>query len=162
MEILDDQQIRRMTKRIALDIIEHHLDVGTLYIGGLNNNGMQFAELILEQIRPQQYFDTELFHVALSPSHPLKPVHYSMDIQSLHDQHIVLVDDVANTGRTMFYAFKPMLEILPASVQIAVLVDRKHKTFPIHPDYVGLSLATTMQENIIVDLSGEVLTAALQ
>ncbi|MEL6989936.1 MAG: phosphoribosyltransferase family protein, partial [Bacteroidota bacterium] len=62
------------------------------------------------------------------------------------------VDDVANTGRTIFYAFKPLFEILPKKIEVAVLVDRKHKSFPIKVDYVGLSLATTIQENIDVQI----------
>ena len=45
------------------------------------------------------------------------------------------------------------MEYLPKKVQVAVLVDRKHKQFPIEVDYVGLSLATTLKENIRVDLS---------
>jgi len=46
-----------------------------------------------------------------------------------------------------------LLNVLPAKVEAAVLVDRKHKTFPVKVDYVGLSLATTLKENIRVDLS---------
>jgi pyrimidine operon attenuation protein/uracil phosphoribosyltransferase len=60
---------------------------------------------------------------------------------------------VANTGRTIFYAAKPLMSHLPKQIEVAVLVDRKHKTFPIKVDYVGLSLATTLKENIIVDIS---------
>jgi pyrimidine operon attenuation protein/uracil phosphoribosyltransferase len=60
------------------------------------------------------------------------------------------VDDVANTGKTFFYAFKPLLEFTPKKVRVAVLVDRKHKAFPVSVDYVGLSLATTMHEHINV------------
>ena len=65
---------------------------------------------------------------------------------------IIIVDDVANTGRTIFYAMKPLFNILPKEVEVAVLVDRKHKSFPILVDYVGLSLATTMKESIDVQI----------
>ena len=61
---------------------------------------------------------------------------------------VILVDDVANTGRTIFYACKPILDILPKKLEVAVLVDRRHKTFPIYPKYVGFSLATTLKEDI--------------
>ncbi|MFZ1579958.1 MAG: phosphoribosyltransferase family protein, partial [Saprospiraceae bacterium] len=64
-----------------------------------------------------------------------------------------IVDDVANTGRTIFYAFKVFMDVLPKKIEIAVLVDRKHKRFPTKVDYVGLSLATTVQEHIKADLS---------
>jgi pyrimidine operon attenuation protein/uracil phosphoribosyltransferase len=64
-----------------------------------------------------------------------------------------VVDDVANTGRTVFYACKPILETLPKKLETVVLVDRMHKSFPIKVDYVGISLATTLMENIDVRIS---------
>jgi pyrimidine operon attenuation protein/uracil phosphoribosyltransferase len=59
---------------------------------------------------------------------------------------------VANTGRTIFYAVKPLLDILPKKIETIVLVDRKHKAFPIAITYYGISLATTFQEHIDVKL----------
>ncbi|MEL7427341.1 MAG: phosphoribosyltransferase, partial [Bacteroidota bacterium] len=55
-------------------------------------------------------------------------------------------------GRTLFYACKPLLDILPKKLETAVLVDRTHKSFPIKVDYHGVSLATTLRENIVVML----------
>jgi pyrimidine operon attenuation protein/uracil phosphoribosyltransferase len=65
------------------------------------------------------------------------------------------VDDVANTGRTIFYAVQPLLGVIPRKVEVAVLVDRTHKSFPIKADYVGMSLATTMLDNIEVHIREE-------
>jgi pyrimidine operon attenuation protein/uracil phosphoribosyltransferase len=70
----------------------------------------------------------------------------------IEDKAIIVVDDVANTGRTIFYAFKVYMDVIPKKLEVAVLVDRKHKLFPIKVDYVGLSLATTVQEHIKADL----------
>lgn len=67
-----------------------------------------------------------------------------MPVEDLKDKALIIVDDVANTGRTIFYAFKPILDVLPKKVEVAVLADRTHKSFPIRVDYVGLSLATTL------------------
>ena len=53
------------------------------------------------------------------------------------------------------YAMKPILETLPKKLEVAVLVNRMHKSFPIHVDYVGLTLSTTMEENIEVELDGK-------
>ena len=77
-----------------------------------------------------------------------------MSAEEFKNKVVIIVDDVANTGRTIFYAIKPLLDVLPKRVQVAVLVDRKHKSFPIHVDYVGLSLATTLNENIDVQIIG--------
>ena len=80
-------------------------------------------------------------------------VEIDLSPEALHNQTIIVIDDVANTGRTLFYACKPFLELLPRKIEMAVLVDRKHKSFPVLVDYVGLSLATTLREHIEVDLS---------
>jgi pyrimidine operon attenuation protein/uracil phosphoribosyltransferase len=69
-------------------------------------------------------------------------------VESLKGKSIIVIDDVANTGRTIFFACKPLLDILPSKIEVAVLVDRTHKTFPIYPKYVGVSLATTLKEDI--------------
>ena len=48
----------------------------------------------------------------------------------------------------------------PKKIQTLALVDRTHKTFPVHTDYVGFALATTLQEHIFVEVSGEIVTGA--
>jgi pyrimidine operon attenuation protein/uracil phosphoribosyltransferase len=72
------------------------------------------------------------------------------------------VDDVASSGRTLLYACKPILETLPKKLEIAVLVDRTHKSFPVQADYVGLSLATTLKENILVEIGEGEMAAYLE
>ncbi|MBO9573094.1 MAG: phosphoribosyltransferase, partial [Chitinophagaceae bacterium] len=73
---------------------------------------------------------------------------------------IILVDDVASSGKTMLYALKPFLEFHPKKIQTLALVERTHKTFPINLDYVGLSVATTLQEHIFVTVQGDKVSGA--
>jgi pyrimidine operon attenuation protein/uracil phosphoribosyltransferase len=73
---------------------------------------------------------------------------------------IIVVDDVSNSGKTMLYALKPLLDSHPKKIQTLVLVERTHKAFPVLSDYVGLSVATTLQEHIIVEVSGDHVTGA--
>ncbi|MBC7885543.1 MAG: phosphoribosyltransferase, partial [Saprospiraceae bacterium] len=80
------------------------------------------------------------------------PIETHLSSDQLKNKAVIVIDDVANTGRTIFYAFKVYMDILVKKIEVAVLVDRKHKLFPIKVDYVGLSLATTLQENIKADL----------
>ncbi len=61
-------------------------------------------------------------------------------------------DDVSNSGKTLLYAIKPFLGLNPQKIQTLVLVERSHNTFPVKPDYVGLSVATTIQEHIYVEV----------
>jgi pyrimidine operon attenuation protein/uracil phosphoribosyltransferase len=77
-----------------------------------------------------------------------------------NDKVIIVIDDVANSGRTLLYAMKPFLEFQPKKIQALVLVARSHNSFPVHPDYVGLSIATTLQEHIYVEVSKDMVLGA--
>ena len=74
-----------------------------------------------------------------------------------------MIDDVANSGRTMLYALKPLLDQHPASIQTLALVERTHKLFPVSVDYVGHSVSTAKDEMIVVEVKdGEVEGAYLK
>jgi len=153
MKVLDHLQIKQKIKRIAYEIFEKNYDTQKLYLIGINNNGYAFAQLIFEQLSEICNFEVELLRVTLSPANPLQqPVELSIDAIGLHDQSLIIIDDVANSGRTLFYAMKPIYDVIPKKIEVAALVERMHRTFPIRVDYVGLTLSTTMLENIKVDL----------
>ncbi len=155
MQILTDRQIRQKIRRIAIEILERNYGEPEIILAGLNNNGLGFAQLLLAELLPIAPLDVEitLTRIGLNPANPVEYDPYiEMPAESLRNKNIILVDDVANTGRTIFYAVQPLLKVVPKRVEVAVLVDRKHKSFPIKADYVGLSLATTLLENIEVKI----------
>lgn len=155
MQILADRQIRQKIRRIAIEILERNYGEPEIILAGLNNNGVGFAQLLLAELLPLAPADMSitLTRIRLNPANPVEYDPYiEMPAEALRDKNIILVDDVANTGRTIFYAVQPLLKVVPKRVEVAVLVDRKHKSFPIKADYVGLSLATTMLENIEVSI----------
>ncbi|MBL7805600.1 MAG: phosphoribosyltransferase [Saprospiraceae bacterium] len=157
MKILDDRQIRRKIKRLAIEILENNFGESELILAGLNNNGVGFAELLLSEllhIAPETLSIT-LTRIRLNPANPVEYEPYiEMPAESLRNRVIIIVDDVANTGRTIFYAVQPLLKVIPKRVEVAVLVDRKHKSFPVKADYVGLSLFTTLKDDIVVSIKG--------
>lgn len=153
MKILDHKKIRQKIKRLAIEILEHNYEEAEIILIGINNRGMQVALLLMEELKQLQAPPIILTRIRLSPAAPLAdPIELEMPVEELDQKTIIIVDDVANTGRTMYYACKPLMNILPKKVETAVLVDRKHKSFPIKVDYVGLSLATTLKENIEVEI----------
>lgn len=157
MKILDNRQIRQKIKRLAIEILEHHFGEPELILAGLNNNGVQFAQLLLDELLPLKPADMKitLTRIRLNPANPLEyPPSIELPVESLQNKPVLIVDDVANTGRTIFYAVQPLLPVLPKQVEVVVLVDRKHKSFPIKADYVGLSLYTTMKDDIDVQIKG--------
>jgi pyrimidine operon attenuation protein/uracil phosphoribosyltransferase len=72
----------------------------------------------------------------------------------------LLVDDVASSGKTMLYALKPFLQFHPKKIETLVLVERTHKQFPVHVDYVGMPVATTLEEHILVEVVDGVIVGA--
>lgn len=148
--ILESSQIQQKLERMAYEIYEEHCDETHLYLVGVNNKGYLLSKQLLAILQRISPLTIELLHVVLDPSAPTdKPIQVALG-DWLNNQPVVIVDDVASTGRTMLFAMKPFLNYLPKSIQIAVLVDREHKQYPVATDYVGLSLSTTLQEHIHV------------
>ncbi len=153
MKILDERQIKQKIKRLAIHILENNFNEGEIILAGINNNGMGFAKMIYQQLNKISESKITLTQIRLSPANPLESeVSIDLPLEAIQNKVIIIVDDVANTGRTIFFAMKPLFNILPKKIQVAVLIDRKHKSFPIEVDYVGLSLATTMRESIDVQI----------
>lgn len=153
MQLLDQNQIKRKIKRLAFEILENNFDATHLLLAGINNNGMGFAKMLLQQLKQLSEIELELTSIKLNPAAPLEQdITIGQSPEELKDKTIIIVDDVANTGRTIFYAFKPLMEVLPKKIEVAVLVDRKHKAFPIEVNYFGMTLHTTLKDNIKVDI----------
>ncbi|MEO1518626.1 MAG: phosphoribosyltransferase family protein [Bacteroidota bacterium] len=156
MKLLDQQQIQQKIIRLAHQILEQNFEEKELILAGINNNGTAFAQMIYDQLVKLTKIPIRLVRIRLSPADPLSTdINLELPAEDVHGKVIIIVDDVANTGRTIFYAMKPLLDVVPKKVEVAVLVDRKHKSFPIRVDYMGLSLATTLQENIDVKLKAK-------
>jgi len=156
MKILNDKQISQKIKRIALQIYERNATAKSLVFLGINKNGYAFAKLLMDTYVDISDRSAKLGSILLDAANPLaSEVELKIEGVNLKGKHVIIVDDVANTGRTIFYAMKPLMNFLPKKVEAAVLVDRKHKSFPVAVDYVGLSLATTLDENIKVNIKKE-------
>lgn len=156
--ILTQDVIEKKIKRIAYEIYEHNSDEQEIIIAGIWDRGMILAEKIaafLQEISPLRI---RLLQLNLDKQRP-EGVKLSEEMD-FSGRVIVLVDDVANSGRTMLYALKPFLQFLPKKIQTAVLVDRKHKSFPLSVDFVGYSLATTLQDMVMVEMEKDEIKSA--
>jgi pyrimidine operon attenuation protein/uracil phosphoribosyltransferase len=153
IKILDKIQIKQKVKRLAIEIMEQNFGEKQLILAGINNNGLVFAKLLQKELKKISDSEIVLTRIRLNPAKPLdSEIEMEIDVQSLKNKVVIIVDDVANTGRTLFYALEPLLKTVPKKVELVVLVDRTHKSFPVRADYVGLALATTLQENINVQI----------
>ncbi|GAC1424804.1 MAG: phosphoribosyltransferase domain-containing protein [Flavisolibacter sp.] len=143
---------------MALQVAEQNIDEKELIVAGIEGNGQLVAQCLIDEIQKIVQTKTTLITLCINKKSPGE-AHLSEPV-SCNNKVIILVDDVANTGRTLLYALKPLLNSLPKKIQTLVLVERSHKMFPIQTDYSGLSISTTLQEHIQVDSVGNILTAA--
>ena len=154
MQILQPQQIEQIVKRMAIEILEQNIEEKEIILAGINNNGMHLAQLLMEALLSISKLEFTLTRITINPAAPLDhDIKLEIPTESVEDKVLIIVDDVANTGRTLFYAFQPLLHTMIKKVEIAVLVNRMHKSYPISVDYKGIELATTLQQNIKVVLS---------
>ncbi len=151
MQILTNRQVEQKIKRLSYEILENNYQEKEIILAGINNNGLNFAQLLEKQLSKLTDIKFTMTRVLLNPAKPLaSDITLELPAKDVKNKVIIIVDDVANTGRTLFYATKPLFDTLPKKIEIAVLVERHHKSFPMKVDYVGLSLATTLKENIDV------------
>jgi pyrimidine operon attenuation protein/uracil phosphoribosyltransferase len=153
-QILDAQQADVKLTRLSYEIYEQNCNEKEIYLVGIDKRGYAIASIIqqkLEKIsKGNGVFQVILIKIKVDKENP---IHVEMDASfNPSNKTIILIDDVANSGKTMLYALKPILEVIPKKIQTAVLVDRKHKLFPIASDFIGMQLSTTLQENIIVEV----------
>jgi pyrimidine operon attenuation protein/uracil phosphoribosyltransferase len=149
--ILDQSVAEKKLRRMALEIIENNPDENNIILAGIRDSGSVVAKCIQQILSEISSLQTEVITISLDKKKP-KEVLLSKKMD-FNDKVIIIVDDVANSGRTLLYALKPFLDFQPKKIQALVLVGRSHNSFPVHPDYVGLLIATTLQEHIYVEVS---------
>lgn len=156
--ILDKERINHKLQRMAYEIWENNSKEKSITLIGISGSGAIVAKSLAKRLKDISQLKVELITVQMNKRKPLSSEIVIDD--DLTDKALVLVDDVANSGKTLLYALAPILKFEPRKVMIAVLVDRRHKSFPITPDIVGYSVSTTLQEHIEVETEGDNITAA--
>ncbi|MFD1928941.1 bifunctional pyr operon transcriptional regulator/uracil phosphoribosyltransferase PyrR [Sporosarcina siberiensis] len=160
--ILDEQAIDRALTRIAHEIIERNKGIDECILVGIKTRGAFLAKrlaLKIEQFEGKKIRSGELDITLYRDDLVLKndnkePLVQQVDIEhDVTDMKVVLVDDVLYTGRTVRAAMDAVMDLgRPASVQLAVLVDRGHRELPIRPDYVGKNIPTSSGERVVVSV----------
>ena len=150
--ILSKEVADKKLRRMALQVAEQNYEEIQLVLIGIKENGLVIAHKISTYLK--DVFDGQVIVLALSLNKK-KPVGVTLyPAFDFNRKAILLIDDVANSGSTMLYALKPLLEAYPKKIQTLALVERTHKSFPIDVDYVGVSISTTLDEHIYVEVEG--------
>ena len=156
--ILDAPTTEKKLQRMAYEIVENNIDEKEIILAGIRVSGSVVAKNIQKLLASISKIKTELITIDLDKKQPREvTLSKQMDFTG---RVIVIIDDVANSGKTMLYAIKPFLQFQPKKIQTLALVERTHKTFPVSTDFSGLSVATTLQEHIYVEVEGDVVKGA--
>ena len=158
--ILEKPAITRAVTRIAHEILERNQGVQELALVGIYTRGVYLSRRLadkmekVEGVRPEcGEIDITLYRddLGLTRSQPeVRSTSIPFEVEALR---IILVDDVLYTGRTVRAAMDALVDFgRPKNIQLAVLVDRGHREFPIRPDYVGKNIPTAIDQHVNVYL----------
>ena len=154
-KILNINEINQMLKRLAWQVYERNSTEKEIIVVGISVRGLILAKKIVGHIQEISNIKAKVSNLELDKDNPYnKEVSLNLEEKQYANKVVILVDDVLNSGKTLMYAAKHFLTTRITSLSIMVLVDRNHNRYPIKADYIGLSLATTLQEYINVDLNG--------
>src|SRR3982751_4476966 len=156
--VLDARAMDRTLRRMADEIVELNDGTEDLIIVGIQRRGVQLAARIVSSINdreqadvPSGALDITLYRDDLQTVGPrpvVGPTHLPWDLEG---KSVVIVDDVLYTGRTIRAALDELADFgRPASIALAVLIDRGGRELPIHADVVGKKIDVADDERVDV------------
>lgn len=148
--ILDKTQIAHKLRRISYQIYESNVDEKEIVIAGIKENGYTFAKKLKKMVEKISPIKVTLCAVNIDKKSPSSPITTSISPLEYKNKSLILVDDVLHSGTTLIYGVKHFLDVPLKQFKTAVLVDRNHKKYPIKADYKGISLSTSINENVAV------------
>ena len=151
--ILEDAQVRQKIRRMAYEVYENNFAEKSIVLAGIDGQGYLLATLLGKEVSSISQLKVITVKVLMDKEAPQKSeVTLDIDVEDLAKKSVLLVDDVLNTGRTLAYGMKPFLSIEVRKIEVAVLVNRSHPSFPVQPKYTGYELSTTLHEHVTVVL----------
>jgi|SRR5690606_20653612 len=157
--LMDERAVERALARMAREIVERNHGIRGLSLIGIQRRGVQLAERLAAEIEraegerpPVGTLDITLYRDDLTTVGP-RPVlgETRLPAGGIDGRVLVIVDDVAYTGRTARAALDELADFgRPARIYLCVLVDRGGRELPIQPDIVGRVVEATPRERVDV------------
>lgn len=156
-EIYDEMAVKRALTRMTYEIIERNKGIDNLVIVGIKTRGAYLAQRIAKRLEQLEGASVPVGELDISMyrddrKYTDDPVVKDSQLQfDITGKHVILVDDVLFTGRTIRAALDALMDQgRPDRINLAVLVDRGHRELPIRPDFIGKNIPTAMDEQVAV------------
>jgi pyrimidine operon attenuation protein / uracil phosphoribosyltransferase len=152
--ILDPQGIHARIRRMAFEVYEQNFDQSELILLGIGERGSYLASCLAAQLQQISTIScTQLRVEVVRNGSGMMNLILSEDASLFQGKTILIVDDVLYSGRTQLSVVAQLLTVHPHKIQTLCLIDRGHRMMPISPDFVGLELATTLQQHVSFELA---------
>jgi len=158
--LMEEKELAHSWKEIAKRIINDEPSLSNLVIVGIRCRGDILADRLVKEIKkisgltiPLGVLDINLYRddfTSVGPEPIVRETKIDFDIT---EKNVILVDDVLFTGRTIRAAMDALIDFgRPASIRLAVLIDRDGRELPIQPDYAVKKMAVGRNEIVEVKL----------
>jgi pyrimidine operon attenuation protein/uracil phosphoribosyltransferase len=153
--ILNHAQAQAKIARMACEILEQTYPEQELVLIGIDTKGESLAHFIAGEIQKMSQVKLSVYKAIPQRNGDSTD---AVDLPGLTPEKIqgktsIIIDDVLYSGKTLLKTLTQLMSLKPSRVQAMVLIDRGHRSFPIHADYTGMELGTTLQEHIRVEIA---------
>lgn len=158
--ILSDERVRRTLSRLAYEVVERNRGSENLEIVGIRSRGAAVADALAREVEQITGAAPDVHTLDVAPYRDDRDAGAEVEDHSdirvdVTDRDVILVDDVLYTGRTARAALDGLVHYgRPRSIQLAVLIDRGHREYPIQPDFLGRFIQTKHVERVVVEVDG--------
>lgn len=160
--LLNHSQILQKIDRIAFQIIEDNLNENDIYVVGIANKGYVLAEHLVNNLKQISDNSFHLLELKFDKKNSIECLTNGVKLDIPANKVVILVDDVLNTGETLMHASHVILRHDVKKMRTVVLIDRRHRLFPIKADFAGLTLSTTLENHIEVEFENKQFSAHLE
>tara|TARA_B100001057_G_scaffold490411_1_gene578620 strand:- start:185 stop:676 length:492 start_codon:yes stop_codon:yes gene_type:complete len=159
-QVLNNDKIKKICNRLAYQIVENSVINEKILIVGIKQKGLEISKLIIKELKKICSNEVILKSIEINKNDPKSSINCDLNPSDSYEK-VFLVDDVLNTGKTLMYSVKKLLDYDFISIKTVVLIDRNHKRFPVKVDFKGISLSTNYDDTVMLSIKKNSLQAII-
>ncbi len=159
-QVLNNDKIKKICNRLAYQIVENSVFNEKILIVGIKQKGLEISKLIIKELKKICSNEVILKSIEINKNDPKSSINCDLNPSDSYEK-VFLVDDVLNTGKTLMYSVKKLLDYDFISIKTVVLIDRNHKRFPVKVDFKGISLSTNYDDTVMLSIKKNSLQAII-